>query len=297
MPTRFKRIEKNKPASEVFFALVGGKTRVKEIQNILNIESHATVSTRLKFLREENIVEKDGWEYSINWEETTDMMNEIFLSLLLFSKEMKKRLSAEKLLDGVTRGEIKTSEEEIKKELIGDFYDILDNKIRNKKGFEKLKEGGGDSLEIINIVNQELDEDFWRKIFHFMYVRDFIPNNLTQGEIGEIPTFQTVAEDIAKGFKEIEKSELSEAVLPIKEYLESQISNSEGEAIKYALTGEKTGELRKMDILLMTGKVKRLMENEEVTKDSLKEGLSEMVKEGTIEEDIADKIKKIIEED
>jgi predicted transcriptional regulator len=72
--TKYSQFEQNNGVSDVLFNVIEGRNTVKGIMKILG-QPQSTVSSKLQFLRKNNIVIKDKWKYEPNWRE----LNRIFL--------------------------------------------------------------------------------------------------------------------------------------------------------------------------------------------------------------------------
>jgi hypothetical protein len=71
---KYSQFENNNYVMDVLFAVIEGKNTAKDIMNVLK-QPQSTVSMKLQFLRDNNIVIKNKWNYDVNW----DKLNKIFL--------------------------------------------------------------------------------------------------------------------------------------------------------------------------------------------------------------------------
>jgi DNA-binding transcriptional ArsR family regulator len=74
---KYSQFEDNNYVMDVLFAVIEGKNTVKDIMNVLK-QPQSTVSMKLQFLRDNNIVVKNKWNYDVNWSE----LNKVFLKEL-----------------------------------------------------------------------------------------------------------------------------------------------------------------------------------------------------------------------
>jgi len=87
--TKYSNFESNNEVMNVLFAIINGKKTVNEIVKALK-EPQSTVSSKLQFLRENDVVIKQKWNYDVNW----DKLNKIFLREL--KNQMKVWLKDER---------------------------------------------------------------------------------------------------------------------------------------------------------------------------------------------------------
>ena len=71
---KYLRFETSDEVMDTLFAIIDGNNNVKSIMKVLK-QPQSTVSSKLQFLRDNGIVIKDKWNYSINW----NALNKIFL--------------------------------------------------------------------------------------------------------------------------------------------------------------------------------------------------------------------------
>jgi len=81
--TKYSQFEQNNEIMNVLFAIINGKKTVNEIVKALK-EPQSTVSSKLQFLRENDVVIKQKWNYDVNW----DKLNKIFL------RELRNQMKA-----------------------------------------------------------------------------------------------------------------------------------------------------------------------------------------------------------
>jgi len=90
--TKYSQFESNNEVMDVLFAIINGKKTVNEIVKALK-EPQSTASSKLQFLRENDVVIKQKWNYDVNW----DKLNKIFLKVL--RNQMKAWLKDEKKIN------------------------------------------------------------------------------------------------------------------------------------------------------------------------------------------------------
>jgi DNA-binding transcriptional ArsR family regulator len=71
---KYLRFETSDEVMDTLFAIIDGNTNVKSIMKALK-QPQSTVSSKLQFLRDNDIIIKDKWNYSINW----NVLNKVFL--------------------------------------------------------------------------------------------------------------------------------------------------------------------------------------------------------------------------
>jgi DNA-binding transcriptional ArsR family regulator len=81
--TKYSQFEQNNEVMNVLFAIINGKKTVNDVVKALK-EPQSTVSSKLQFLRENDIVIKQKWSYDVNW----DKLNKIFL------RELRNQMKA-----------------------------------------------------------------------------------------------------------------------------------------------------------------------------------------------------------
>jgi DNA-binding transcriptional ArsR family regulator len=75
--TKYSQFETNNEVMDVLFAIINGKKTVNDVVKALK-EPQSTVSSKLQFLRENDVVIKQKWNYDVNW----NNLNKIFLRVL-----------------------------------------------------------------------------------------------------------------------------------------------------------------------------------------------------------------------
>jgi predicted transcriptional regulator len=81
--TKYSQFESNNEVMDVLLTIIEGKSKVKDIVKVLK-QPQSTISSKLQFLRENNIVVKNKWSYEVNWGE----LNKIFL------RELRNQMKA-----------------------------------------------------------------------------------------------------------------------------------------------------------------------------------------------------------
>jgi len=68
--TKYAKFEQNSEVMDVLSCVVLGKDSVKEMTEVLK-QPQPKISHKLRFLRQNNVVAKDGWRYKPNWKKIT----------------------------------------------------------------------------------------------------------------------------------------------------------------------------------------------------------------------------------
>ncbi len=124
MTTIYKEFENNSEVMDVLFCIIDGKKDVKSIIKILK-QPQSTVSTKLQFLRENDIVVKNKWKYEPNWKIIKRMfqseIRKIFVDLLDFFRD-SSQLEKDKI--GMIRGMIKRIPEIFNEKRVINIYEM-----------------------------------------------------------------------------------------------------------------------------------------------------------------------------
>jgi hypothetical protein len=86
MTTRYERFEDNDKVMDVLFALIIGENTVKGIMKRIK-QPQQTVSGKLKFLIDSNVVIKKKWKFEVNWKELHKKCSKTAVEVL---KELSK---------------------------------------------------------------------------------------------------------------------------------------------------------------------------------------------------------------
>jgi hypothetical protein len=90
---KYLRFETSNEVSDVLFAIIDGNTNVKSIMKALK-QPQSTVSSKLQFLRDNDIIIKDKWKFEPNWKTITKVfqleVKKYFEDLLNFLKDVSK---------------------------------------------------------------------------------------------------------------------------------------------------------------------------------------------------------------
>jgi DNA-binding transcriptional ArsR family regulator len=90
---KYLRFETSNEVMDALFAIIDGNTNVKSIMKALK-QPQSTVSSKLQFLRDNDIIIKDKWKFELNWKTITKVfqgeVKKYFESLLEFLKDVSK---------------------------------------------------------------------------------------------------------------------------------------------------------------------------------------------------------------
>lgn len=90
---KYLRFETSDEVSDVLFAIIDGNNNVKSIMKVLK-QPQSTVSSKLQFLRDNDIIIKDKWKFEPNWKIITktfqNEIRKIFEDLLDFFKDVSQ---------------------------------------------------------------------------------------------------------------------------------------------------------------------------------------------------------------
>jgi len=96
MVTRYSSIEDNSEVMDVLYYIILDKNTVKELKNVLK-QPQSTISTKLKFLRQNKIIIKDKWTFKPNWEAIYSKMYGILKEILKQKIAINKDIETKKL--------------------------------------------------------------------------------------------------------------------------------------------------------------------------------------------------------
>jgi predicted transcriptional regulator len=90
---KYLRFETSNEVTDVLFAVINGNNNVKNIMKALK-QPQSTVSSKLQFLRDNDIILKDKWKFEPNWKTITKVfqneIRKIFNDLLDFFKDVSQ---------------------------------------------------------------------------------------------------------------------------------------------------------------------------------------------------------------
>ena len=90
---KYLRFETSNEVSDVLFAVIDGNTNVKSVMKVLK-QPQSTVSSKLQFLRDNDVIIKDKWKFESNWKTITKVfqgeVKKYFEDLLDFLKDVSK---------------------------------------------------------------------------------------------------------------------------------------------------------------------------------------------------------------
>jgi len=96
MVTRYSEIENNSEVMDVLYYIILGHNTVKELKETLK-QPQSTISTKLKFLRQNKIIIKDKWTFEPNWETIYSKMYEYLKEILKQKIAINKDIETKKL--------------------------------------------------------------------------------------------------------------------------------------------------------------------------------------------------------
>ena len=96
MVTRYSRIEDNAEVMDVLYCIILGHKTVKELTELLK-QPQSTISTKLRFLKQNRFVIKKKWDFEPNWETINAKMYGVLKGILKQKIAMKKNLEPQKL--------------------------------------------------------------------------------------------------------------------------------------------------------------------------------------------------------
>jgi len=97
MVTRYSNIKKNSEVMDVLYYIILGRNTVKELKEVLK-QPQSTISTKLRFLRQNKIISKNKWNFEPNWDEIYKIMYAELRKLLDF-KTKKRSVKPEKYVN------------------------------------------------------------------------------------------------------------------------------------------------------------------------------------------------------
>jgi hypothetical protein len=90
---KYLRFETSSEVSDVLFTIINGNTNVKSIMKVLK-QPQSTVSSKLQFLRDNDVIIKDKWKFEPNWKTIIKVfqgeVKKYFENLLDFLKDVSK---------------------------------------------------------------------------------------------------------------------------------------------------------------------------------------------------------------
>jgi len=90
---KYLRFETSDEVSDVLFAVIDGNNNVKSVMKVLK-QPQSTVSSKLQFLRDNDVIIKDKWKFESNWKTITKVfqgeVKKYFEDLLDFLKDVSK---------------------------------------------------------------------------------------------------------------------------------------------------------------------------------------------------------------
>lgn len=92
MTTIYKEFENNSEVMDVLFCIIDGKDNVKNMVKILK-QPQSTISTKLQFLRDNDVVVKTKWKYEVNWNKLSNIFLKRFENQMEVWVKSKKNLT------------------------------------------------------------------------------------------------------------------------------------------------------------------------------------------------------------
>jgi hypothetical protein len=93
MTTKYKEFENNSEVMDALFCIIDGKDNVKNMVKILK-QPQSTISTKLQFLRGNDVIIKEKWKFRPNWKIITKIfqseIKKVFEDLLDFFKDVSQ---------------------------------------------------------------------------------------------------------------------------------------------------------------------------------------------------------------
>jgi len=90
---KYLRFETSNEVMDTLFAIIDGNNNVKSIMKVLK-QPQSTVSSKLQFLRDNDVIIKDKWKFEPNWKTITKVfqgeVKKYFEDLLNFLKDVSK---------------------------------------------------------------------------------------------------------------------------------------------------------------------------------------------------------------
>jgi Mn-dependent DtxR family transcriptional regulator len=186
---KYLRFETSDEVMDTLFAIIDGNNNVKSIMKVLK-QPQSTVSSKLQFLRDNDVIIKDKWKFEPNWKTITKIFQQevkkYFENLLDFLKDVSK---FEKREIATIKDIIKKISEIFDEKRVVNIYEIyadyfIDGCVKRISTSE-LAELYFDMLKRTDTIKfKEFDEDIVsiKKLFNKLNIRDMEEDFFIQSE-------------------------------------------------------------------------------------------------------------------